>query len=154
MHIRQVFSHLNGEEFLLIRQQTPYLEVRDAIEAIRFNSGKEGSAGAQTTRRAIARRLKAKGWIQSSTPSYLVKERVAVEIPWGNTTPKACNLFARHLASYVGDQIDVGIEILPMKSLQAQMSSGVSYYEGELYNVVRQGRGVPAVPLVIVGIDA
>ncbi len=27
-----------------------------------------------------------------------------------------------------------------MKSLQSQMSSGVSYYEGELYNVVRQGR--------------
>lgn len=26
------------------------------------------------------------------------------------------------------------------------------YYEGDLYNVVRQGRGVPAVPLVIVGV--
>jgi hypothetical protein len=39
-----------------------------------------------------------------------------------------------------------------MKLLQAQMSSGVAYYEGELYNVVRQGRGVPAVPLVIIGI--
>jgi hypothetical protein len=39
-----------------------------------------------------------------------------------------------------------------MKSLQAQMSSGVAYYEGELYNVIRQGRGVPAVPLVILGI--
>jgi len=40
-----------------------------------------------------------------------------------------------------------------MKSLQKQMSSGVAYYEGELYNLVRQGRGVPAVPLVLVGID-
>ncbi|MBN2535226.1 MAG: hypothetical protein JXB88_20260 [Spirochaetales bacterium] len=47
----------------------------------------------------------------------------------------------------------MGIEILPMKTLQSQMSSGVSYYEGELYNIVRQGRGVPAVPLVIVGIE-
>lgn len=55
---------------------------------------------------------------------------------------------------YVRDQIDVGIEILPMKSMQSQMSSGVAYYEGELYNVVRNGRGVPAVPLVIEGIDA
>ncbi len=44
------------------------------------------------------------------------------------------------------------IEILPMKSLQSHMSSGVAYYEGEFYNVVRQGRGVPAVPLVIIGI--
>lgn len=31
------------------------------------------------------------------------------------------------------------------------MSLGVDYYEGELYNMIRQGRGVPAVPLVIVG---
>ena len=46
----------------------------------------------------------------------------------------------------------MGVEILPMKSLQAEMSSGVAYYEGEIYNVVRQGRGVPAVPLVILGI--
>lgn len=129
----------------------PYLEVRDAIEASHFNSR---NADAQTARRAIARRLKAKGWVQSTAPSYFVKERIAVEIRWGDATSKNYDLFARHLAFYVGDQIDVGIEILPMKSLQAQMSHGVSYYEGELYNVVRQGRGVPAVPLVLVGIDA
>ena len=40
-----------------------------------------------------------------------------------------------------------------MKSLQAQMSSGVAYYEGEFYNVIRNGRGVPSVPLVLVGIE-
>jgi len=45
------------------------------------------------------------------------------------------------------------VEILPMKSLQSKMSSGIAYYEGEIYNVVRQGRGVPAVPLVILGVD-
>jgi hypothetical protein len=39
-----------------------------------------------------------------------------------------------------------------MKELQSQISSGVAYYEGELYNVIRQGRGVPAVPLVIIGV--
>jgi hypothetical protein len=39
-----------------------------------------------------------------------------------------------------------------MKSMQEQMSSGPGYYEGALYDVVRQGRGVPAVPLVLVGI--
>jgi hypothetical protein len=61
-------------------------------------------------------------------------------------------LFVKHLAFYIGDHIDVGIEILPMKSLQSEMSSGVAYYEGEVYNVVRQGRGVPAVPLVLIGI--
>ncbi len=92
--------------------------------------------------------------IFSYNQTDFVKDRVAVEVQFGKYSFVAYDLFVKHLAFYVGDQIDVGIEILPMKSLQAQMSSGVSYYEGELYNVVRQGRGVPAVPLVIVGIDA
>ncbi|MSQ36159.1 MAG: hypothetical protein EXR63_03320 [Dehalococcoidia bacterium] len=39
-----------------------------------------------------------------------------------------------------------------MKELFSEMSSGVAYYERELYNVLRQGRGVPAVPLVLIGV--
>ncbi len=64
----------------------------------------------------------------------------------------AYDLFVKHLAFYVGDQIDVGVEILPMKCMQEHMSSGPGYYEGALYDIARQGRGVPAVPLVIVGV--
>jgi hypothetical protein len=90
--------------------------------------------------------------IFSYNQTDFVKERVAVEVQFGKYSFVAYDLFVKHLAFYVGDRIDVGIEILPMKSLQSQMSSGVAYYEGELYNVVRQGRGVPAVPLVIIGI--
>ncbi len=56
------------------------------------------------------------------------------------------------MAFFVGNMIDVGVEILPMKELQTEMSSGPSYYEGELYNLIREGRGIPAVPLVLVGI--
>lgn len=40
-----------------------------------------------------------------------------------------------------------------MKSLQSNVSSGPGHYEGELYNIIRNGRGVPAVPLVLVGIE-
>ena len=40
-----------------------------------------------------------------------------------------------------------------MKSMQKHMSSGPGYYEGELYNVIRNGRGIPAVPLVIIGVE-
>ena len=90
--------------------------------------------------------------IYSYNQTDFVKERVAIEVQFGKYSFVAYDLFVKHLAFYVGDQIDVGIEILPMKSLQSQMSSGVAYYEGELYNVIRQGRGVPAVPLVIIGI--
>ena len=91
--------------------------------------------------------------IFSYNQTDFVKDRVAIEVQFGKYSFVAYDLFVKHLAFYVGDKIDVGIEILPMKQLQSQMSSGVSYYEGELYNVIRQGRGVPAVPLVIVGIE-
>lgn len=92
--------------------------------------------------------------IFSYNQTDFVKDRVAIEVQFGKYSFVAYDLFVKHLAFYVGDQIDVGIEILPMKSMQSHMSSGVAYYEGELYNVVRNGRGVPAVPLVILGIDA
>lgn len=92
--------------------------------------------------------------ISSYNQTDFVKNRVAIEVQFGKYAFVAYDLFVKHLAFYVGDKIDVGIEILPMKSLQSQMSSGVAYYEGEFYNVVRQGRGVPAVPLVIIGVEA
>lgn len=91
--------------------------------------------------------------IFSYNQTDFVKDRVALEVQFGKYAFVAYDLFVKHLAFYVGDRIDVGVEILPMKSLQGQMSSGVAYYEGEFYNVVRQGRGVPAVPLVLVGIE-
>jgi len=90
--------------------------------------------------------------LYSYNQTDFVKDRVAIEVQFGKYSFVAYDLFVKHLAFYIGDKIDVGIEILPMKDLQVQMSSGVSYYEGELYNVIRQGRGVPAVPLVLIGI--
>ena len=90
--------------------------------------------------------------ILSYNQTDFVKDRVAVEVQFGKYSFVAYDLFVKHMAFYVGDVIDVGIEILPMKALQALMSSGVAYYEGELYNLIREGRGVPAVPLVVVGV--
>jgi hypothetical protein len=90
--------------------------------------------------------------IFSYNQTDFVKDRVALEVQFGKYAFVAYDLFVKHLAFFVGDKIDVGIEILPMKSMQHEMSSGPAYYEGELYNVIRNGRGVPAVPLVIIGV--
>jgi hypothetical protein len=91
--------------------------------------------------------------LKSYNQTDFVKDRVAIEVQLGKYPFVAYDLFVKHMAFYVGDQIDVGVEILPTKKLSSEMSSGVSYYEGELYNVIRQGRGVPAVPLVIIGVE-
>ena len=82
----------------------------------------------------------------------LVKDRIALFFNSNEGVDEDFTCRDKCHALYVRDEIDVGIEILPMKSLQAEMSSGPGYYEGELYNVIRNGRGVPAVPLVMIGV--
>lgn len=58
--------------------------------------------------------------IFSYNQTDFVKDRVAVEVQFGKYSFVAYDLFVKHLAFYVGDRIDIGIEILPMKSLQSQ----------------------------------
>jgi len=91
--------------------------------------------------------------IQSYNQTDFLKEGVAVEIQMGKYSFVAHDLFVKHLSFFVSGVIDVGIEVLPMKSMEKEMSSGVPYYERDLLNVIRQGRGVPSVPLVLLGIE-
>ena len=90
--------------------------------------------------------------IRSYNQTDFVKDRVAVEVQFGKYAFVAHDLFVKHMAFFVSDLIDVGIEVLPMKELELHMSSGVPYFERDLLNIIRQGRGVPAVPLVLLGV--
>ena len=91
--------------------------------------------------------------IYSYKQTDFVKEKIAVEVQFGQYAFVAYDLFVKHMLFYSGGVIDLGIEILPTKKMQAQMSSGVPYYEGGVYNVMRQGRNSPPVPLLILGIE-
>ena len=75
-----------------------------------------------------------------------------MEVQFGKYAFVAHDLFVKHMAFFVSDVIDVGVEILPMKELEHGMSSGVPYYERDLLNIMRQGRGIPAVPLLLIGV--
>ncbi len=101
--------------------------------------------------------------VRSYNQTDFVKDRIAVEVQFGKYFAVAYDMFVKHLAFYVGDIIDVGVEIVPMRSMSGigtdendkrgrGMSSGVPWYEKELYNLIREGRGVPAVPLVLIGV--
>lgn len=202
MKIAEIYSHLNGLEFLKVHKPKLWKEVVGVVNAVNAKACKTKVSEEQGSRRGTLRYapiemnkqfcklLNAKGWnesrvtywvtkdakliratmtktaaeqkaeiiaageipIMSYNQTDFVKERVALEVQFGKYSFVAYDLFVKHLAFYVRDEIDVGIEILAMKSMQTEMSSGPAYYEGELYNVVRNGRGVPGVPLVIVGV--
>ncbi|MBL7200344.1 MAG: restriction endonuclease [Anaerolineae bacterium] len=90
--------------------------------------------------------------IYSYKQTDFVKDGIAIEVQFGKYAFVAYDLFVKHLLFYSGGVINVGIEILPMKSMQAEMSSGIAYYEGEVYNILRHGRSNPPVPLLIIGV--
>ena len=85
--------------------------------------------------------------------SEFVKDRVAVGTQFGRYAFVSYNLFIKHLALYADDQIDVGIEILPMRNLRSQIGSGVPSFEQALKSIIQHGRSIPPVPLIIVGIE-
>ena len=202
MQIKARYSHLNGEEYLLVHRKHLWDEVQSVIAevdafACRTKVSKEKTMQGRPLfspvdmNQAFKNGLKARGWnerrrtfwvtaderlmrgiyslsesdqrlaiekaghtpIMSYNQTDFVKDRVAVEVQFGKYAFVAHDLFVKHLSFYVSDIIDVGIEIVPMKELEREMSSGVPYYERDLLNVLRQGRGVPAVPLVLIGVS-
>lgn len=82
-----------------------------------------------------------------------VKDRIAVEVQFGKYAFVAHDIFVKHQTFFVAKIIDAAIEILPMKEMEMQMSSGVPYYERDLMNLMRHGRGSPSVPLMLIGIS-
>lgn len=90
--------------------------------------------------------------IRTYNQTDFVKNRVAVEVQLGKYAFVAHDLFVKHMSFFVNDDIDVGVEIVPMKSMEQEMSSGVPYFERDLFNMLRQGRGIPAVPIILIGV--
>lgn len=82
-----------------------------------------------------------------------VKNKIAVEVQLGKYFAVTYDLFVKHLSFYTGQIIDVGVEIVPMKAMQKNMSSGPPWFEKEVHNVLRHGRTNPPVPLLIIGIE-
>lgn len=203
MKIVEKYSHLNGEEYLLVHHPAVYKEIGSTIAEVnarRFKTkkskektmtgrmlynpealngafksifAKRGWRGTRydyyvTTDPEVMRKLMnlplneqkkflelertKKPIIRSYKQTDFVKQGVAVEVQFGKYAFVAYDLFVKHLLFYSGGIINVGIEILPMKSMQDEMSTGIAYYEGEIYNVLRHGRNNPPVPLLIIGV--
>ena len=201
MRIVETYSHLNGEEFLLVHSPELWQEIKDVIaevdaESCRTKISRERKRvgemlySPEGMNRAFARGFHQRGWEQERRSFFVtsdrglmrqiwhlpaseqkqkiesaglepistynqtdfVKSRIGVEVQFGKYSFVAHDIFVKHMSFFVSDAIDVGIEILPMKELESQMSSGVPYYERDLLNIIRQGRGVPAVPLVLIGV--
>ncbi|HSH52875.1 MAG TPA: BglII/BstYI family type II restriction endonuclease [Bacteroidales bacterium] len=203
MKIAQQYSHLNGEEYLLVHHKKLYTEIKKVIESIDASKFLTKESKEKTMKgrmlyspvglnKAFAESFNKLDWNESRYQYYIttnqkyleqivnlpyeeqkeflikkgikepiksykqtdfVKDQIAIEVQFGKYAFVAFDLFVKHLLFYSGGVINLGVEVLPTKKMQCQMSSGVAYYEGEVYNVLRHGRNNPPVPLLILGIE-
>lgn len=203
MKIAQKYSHLNGEEYLIVHHNNLYKEIINVIKSIDAKKFLTKESKEKTMigkmlyspiqlNNTFREKFNKQNWIESRYQYYIttdpklltelialpyenqkkfliskgikepinsykqtdfVKNNVAVEVQFGKYAFVAFDLFVKHLLFYSGGVINLGIEILPTKKMQLNMSSGVAYYEGEVYNVLRHGRNNPPVPLLILGIE-
>ena len=203
MKIAKTYSHLNGEEYLIVHHNELYDEIKQIITSIDAHSFKTKISKERRMKgtwlfspvdlnKAFDEQFDALGWRESRYSYYItldrelmdqsilldtgsqkqflidngednpiysynqtdfVKNKIVVELQFGKYAFVAYDLFVKHMMFYSGGVINLGIEILPTKIMQSQMSSEIAYFEGEVYNVMRQGRNSPPVPLLIIGIE-
>lgn len=81
------------------------------------------------------------------------KEQVLVEVQFGKYPFMFYDL-AKFQYFYNENKAQVGVEIVPCHHLHRQMSSGVSYGEQLIFDIERLRRHFPAVPVLVLLIDA
>jgi hypothetical protein len=81
-----------------------------------------------------------------------VKDRVGVEIQLGKYAFMVYNVCAKMTIFHNQDVIDVGIEVVPLKELAVQMSSGVSYFEQIVWDLEQRGVADIDIPVLVLGI--
>lgn len=81
-----------------------------------------------------------------------VKHRVGVEVQFGKYAFMVYNVCAKMTIFHNEGVIDVGVEIVPLKELAQEMSSGVSYFEQFVWDLERRGVADIDIPVLILGV--
>lgn len=81
-----------------------------------------------------------------------LKDRVALEIQFGKYAFMLYDMVGKMLMLHRRGIIDQGIEVVPMSTLVAEMSSGVSFFEQLKADLEARGYGSDEIPVAVLGI--
>lgn len=82
-----------------------------------------------------------------------VKNKLGVEVQFGKYAFMAYNVSAKMTIFHNHGIIDAGVEIVPVKKMADQMSSGVSYFEQIKWDLENRGEADIDIPVIVLGID-
>lgn len=180
MKVVYEYSHLGGSEILKCRYPAIESEINDVIAEIRDvprtkQSKEKGKVGKMLyspkyLNTAFRNGLHARGFrekrapFEVELPNYplkirgafkqidFVKSDVLVEVQFGKYAFMFYDM-AKFQYFFNDEEAEVGVEIVPCHGLHKEMSSGVSYGEQLVGDILRLRRHFPAVPVKIILLD-
>lgn len=82
-----------------------------------------------------------------------VKDKLGVEIQFGKYAFMVYNVCAKMTIFHKFGYINAGIEVVPIKQLASEMSTGVSCFEQFVWDLQQRGVSNIDIPVLILGID-
>src|SRR5690242_13643080 len=182
MHIAATYSFNKGEEFIAQKHRPELDEVLQIIEEIDAESCKISRRkrllySPSAFNKAFEQLFFRKGWLRHElmasyskkdyVPGYVpdtpnkpvlrdiahVKNKLGVEYQFSDYRDMVYDVNAKMTIFAKMDVIDCGIEIVPVKDLADEMSTGVSYFEQIVWDLDHRGISDIDIPVLIIGID-
>ncbi len=174
MRVISEYSQKNGKEFISRTFPQELREIYAIINSVNLEDFRTKESREKTmpgemlySPPALNREYKAKfnsfGWhefrikLPFSNGAFremdFLKNRLGVEVQFGKYAFMAYNVSAKMTIFHNHNVIDAGIEIVPMKHMADQMSSGVSYFEQIKWDLENRGVADIDVPVIVMGID-
>lgn len=166
MKISRIHSHLNGREWILVHERGLWSEIEEVVEAVDAHKCMTKVSKEKTMRgkllysptdlnKAFKRELQKRKWEEVRTDYWVKRKvdqgRVGLGLHFERRRVTVLNVFLMHMAPYLADQIDVGVEIVPATALQEDGGSRRTSVQLQ-FDVPGLTRVIPAMPLVLLAI--
>lgn len=181
MKVVAEYSHNQGKEFIEKNHKTELEEVKEIVSLVDASKCRTKESEEITMpgkllyspkdfNREFEKLFRQRGWqkakvrLSTKVPETgrthsgyreidMVKNKLGVELQFGKYAFMIYNVAAKMTIFAKQGVIDSGIEMVPMKSLAKEMSTGVSYLEQMKADLEYRGVSNIDVPVLIIGID-
>jgi len=177
MKVVEEFSHKGGKEFIRDKFPGEMDEIYQIISRVDLNSYRTKVSREKTMpgtmlyspielNKAFKREFEFLGWSsykhnrivlpfgnRAFREMDFIKNKLGVEVQFGKYAFMAYNVSAKMTIFHNKGFIDAGVEIVPMKRMADEMSSGVSYFEQIKWDLEARGVADIDIPVIIMGID-
>lgn len=176
------YSHKGGKSFLEKHRQSELEEIREIISLVDASACKTKESEEQTMMGKMLYSPKAmnkkffelfeeRGWetnlridVKTTIPEIggthegtremdMVKNKVGVEVQFGKYAFMVYNVSAKMTIFANQGLIDSGVEIVAMREMTKEMSTGVSYFEQMKTDLEYRGEADIDLPVLVIGID-